>query len=72
MRLMLLLGNWWLVQLILFIPIFLPLSLARWFAMHTSRIPQWPEWVEQECAIDPNDPYVRDSGYVAPKAEKAN
>ena len=38
---------------------FLPISLFRWFAMRTSKIPQWPQWVEDECAIEPNDPWVR-------------
>ena len=67
MRLMLNLGNWWIVQ-ILMLWFFLPISLARWFAMRTSRIPQWPEWVEKECAVEADDLYVRESGYVAPRS----
>lgn len=47
----------------------IPMSITRFIAMRTSRIPQWPEWVEQECAIEPNDPYVREAGYVY-KADK--
>lgn len=46
----------------------IPISLTRMLAMRTSKIPRWPEWVEKECAIDPNDPYVREAGYVAPKS----
>jgi hypothetical protein len=47
----------------------IPMSIARFIAMRTSKIPQWPEWVEQECKIDPQDPYVREAGYVY-KADK--
>ena len=28
--------------------------------MRTSKIPQWPQWVEDECRIEPDDPWVRD------------
>jgi hypothetical protein len=68
MRLFLNVGDWWIVQIIM-LPFFFPISLTRWFAMHTSRIPQWPDWVEKECVIDPNDPFIRDSGYIAPRAK---
>ncbi len=27
----------------------LPASLFRWIVMRTSKIPQWPQWVEDEC-----------------------
>ena len=37
-----------------------PQSLFRWGAMRTSKIPQWPQWVEDECAIATNDPYAMD------------
>lgn len=43
------------MQVILF-----PASFFRWIVMHTSKIPQWPDWVEQECAIEANDPWLRD------------
>ena len=53
--------------------IVLPLSIftflyaaGRWLAIHTSKIPQWPEDIERECAIDPNDPYLRDAQHLAP------
>ncbi|HEY9097424.1 MAG TPA: DUF6708 domain-containing protein [Thiobacillus sp.] len=42
----------------------LPFTLLAWpfrvLAMRTSKIPQWPQWVEDECQVDPNDPYQRD------------
>jgi hypothetical protein len=41
-------------------PIFFPWSLFRWIVMHTSKIPKWPEWVQQECAIEPTDTFVHD------------
>jgi hypothetical protein len=31
--------------------------------MHTSKIPQWPQWVEDECRIEPEDPWRREPGY---------
>ena len=40
-------------------------SIARWFAMHTCAIPQWPAEVEAECQIEPNDPYLRDRDHLA-------
>ena len=38
-------------------------SLFRWIAMRTSKIPQWPQWVEDECRIEPHDPWRREPGY---------
>jgi hypothetical protein len=37
-----------------------PESIFRWFAMRTSKIPQWPQWVHDECPTDPQDPWRRD------------
>ncbi|XLZ68627.1 DUF6708 domain-containing protein [Massilia sp. SR12] len=54
-----------------FIPFDLPASIGRMFAMRTSKIPQWPEWVEKECAVAENDPFVRESGYIAPPRSEA-
>lgn len=50
---------------LLFQVFFLPISLFRWIVMRTSKIPQWPQWVEDECAIDPDDPWVRDGRHRA-------
>lgn len=42
---------------------FLPESLFRWIVMRTSKIPQWPQWVEDECRVEPDDPWRREPGY---------
>jgi len=44
-------------------------ALGRWFAMHTCKIPVWPEEVEKECQIEPNDPYLRDRDHLATTEE---
>jgi len=70
MRLLLNLNGSPFLQLVT-LPFFLPASLGRWFAMHTSKIPQWPVEVEKACAVEPNDPYKRESGWEADR-EKAD
>lgn len=50
---------------ILFQPFLFPISLFRWIVMRTSKIPQWPQWVEDECRIDPDDPWIRDERHAA-------
>lgn len=42
-----------------------PESFIRWIVMRTSKIPQWPQWVEDECRIEPGDPWVRDGRHRA-------
>jgi len=37
-------------------PLLLPLVLCRWLVLKSCRMPVWPQWVEDECAIDANDP----------------
>ena len=44
----------------LMMPIFLLYSIGRVFAMWTSRIPKWPQEVENACRIEPGDPYIKD------------
>jgi hypothetical protein len=45
----------------LFSPVFLVASLGRWFAMRTSKIPAWPDEIEDQCSVDSFDPYLRDA-----------
>lgn len=52
--------------------IMLPMTLLIWpfrvLAMRTCKIPQWPQWVEDECQVDANDPYQRDEQHPHPGA----
>jgi hypothetical protein len=52
--------NGFLLAQVIFQVFFLPMSFFRWFAMRTSKIPRWPKWVEQECAVETGDLWVRD------------
>ena len=45
----------------------LPLYIVgRWVAMNTSKIPIWPEEIEQECQFEPDDPNLRDAQHLSP------
>lgn len=39
-------------------PVCLIISVSRWFAMRTSKIPQWPDDIEATSLIEPNDPHA--------------
>ncbi|OQS43865.1 DUF6708 domain-containing protein [Chromobacterium haemolyticum] len=34
---------------------------GRILAMHYSKIPQWPREIEEQCPVEPNDPYFKDA-----------
>lgn len=53
------LNGWLLFQIVSQVFLF-PQSIFRWIAMRTSKIPQWPQWVEEECAIVQDDSCVMD------------
>lgn len=57
--------NGWPILMLLEQVFVVPESLFRWFVMRTSKIPQWPKWVEDECRIEPDDPWVRDERHSA-------
>ncbi|HEY9100119.1 MAG TPA: DUF6708 domain-containing protein [Thiobacillus sp.] len=46
-------------------PLWFVIAIFRWIAMRTSKIPQWPQWVEDECAIEPDDLWIRDGRHRA-------
>ena len=50
---------------IITLPLALLFSLGRWTAMRTCTIPRWPAEVEAACAVEPNDPYLRDRNHLA-------
>jgi hypothetical protein len=54
------------VTLVLFFPLAIPVWLGRLFAMHTSKIPEWPAEVEAACRIEPGDPFERDARHNPP------
>ena len=43
------------------LPIYVFIYPGRWIAMHTSKIPKWPEEIERVCQVEPGDPYIRDA-----------
>lgn len=44
------------IPTLLLLPLSLVESIARYIAMQTSRIPQWPQAVSDACAAEPDDP----------------
>jgi hypothetical protein len=51
----------WIVVLVTMLPFHFLVSLGRWFAMRTSKIPVWPKEIDEVCCIELNDPYARDA-----------
>ena len=49
---------------------FFPLMMinlgARCLVTATSKIPVWPDWVEEKCQIEPDDPFIRDASMNPP------
>jgi hypothetical protein len=39
--------------------------IGRVIAMPTCKIPVWPQEIEEECKIEPDDPYIRDAQHLA-------
>ncbi|WP_152985255.1 DUF6708 domain-containing protein [Stenotrophomonas beteli] len=37
-------------------PLLLPLVFCRWLVLQSCRMPVWPQWVEEACAVDADDP----------------
>jgi hypothetical protein len=46
---------------LLLVPVYLFIYPFRWIAMHTSKIPRWPQAIEAQCRSEPGDPYLRDA-----------
>jgi hypothetical protein len=42
----------------LLFPFCVVISIFRWFAMMTSKVPHWPDAIEAGTKIEPNDPYA--------------
>ncbi|MDR2324181.1 MAG: hypothetical protein LBE51_02075 [Acidovorax sp.] len=42
---------------------------GRWIAMHTSKLPIWPQETEEACTIDPDDPFRKDASMNKPIAD---
>jgi hypothetical protein len=61
----------WAAVLVIMLPFYFLMSLGRWFAMRTSKIPVWPKEVEDVCRVEPNDPYGRDARDNPPNLWKA-
>lgn len=51
-----------------FLPLWLLCMVGRWIAGLTCRCPVWPEDIERECQIDPDDPYRKDASMNPPNA----
>jgi len=50
----------------IFSPLGILFAISRRIAMLSCIVPRWPAEIEAECAIEPNDPYIRDRDHLAP------
>jgi hypothetical protein len=66
---LMLLDNGWPIAQLIWMPFVTVQSFFRFLAMRTSKIPVWPEWVEAECQVDSDDPWVRDADTNPTKSE---
>lgn len=48
------------ILLLLLSPVWSVVTLGRWIAMYTSKVPKWPAEIEAQSVIEPDDPYRRD------------
>lgn len=46
--------------------IYLATYPGRWLAMKTSKLPIWPQEIEDACVVDPSDPYLKDASMNQP------
>lgn len=51
-------------------PFYILFYPGRWFALHTCRIPRWPDDIEATCRIEPGDRFVRDASTNPPHLRK--
>ena len=61
-------GTIWPLGMVLLSPFIFLVTIGRWVCMRTCKIPRWPDEVEAECQIDPNDPYIRDEHHPSKTA----
>jgi len=45
-------------------PVIFCVTLGRWLAMRTCKLPRWPQEVEAQSKIEPDDPYIRDERHL--------
>lgn len=50
-------GSSW-IALLMIAPFCLAVCVGRVLAVRTGRIPQWPQEVEEACAVEEGDPYA--------------
>jgi hypothetical protein len=43
------------------VPFYIFFYPGRWLALRSCKIPKWPNEIEVKCAVDPQDPHIRDA-----------